>query len=148
MPRDREGGNEVKLQITNRWAAFRAGPGTTHRRPIVVVAAGLVALAVVLPAKPATTSAQDAALQTAMVTNIVEGLSAASWRADLSDLIVKDGTLSVNVAARDEPLASRICDNIAAVTYDPDTAKPLGLTMVEIGGGGHVWTACLPAALR
>ena len=124
----------MKLKITPRTA--------------VVVVAGLVALVIVIPSKPSTTPTQDAALQTAMVTNIVEGLSAASWRADLSDLIVKDGTLIVNVAARDEPLATDICDNIAAVTYSPDTAQPLGLTMVEIGGGGRIWTACLPAALR
>ena len=119
----------------------------TPRAAVVVVAglAGIMALGIINPAKPGLT---DAAIQTAMVGNIVDGLSAAPWRADLIDLIVKDGALTVNVAARDEPLATDICNEIAAVTYSEDTAQPLGLTAVVIGGGGQVWTGCLPAALR
>ncbi|HEY8869173.1 MAG TPA: hypothetical protein VIM30_07250 [Candidatus Limnocylindrales bacterium] len=103
------------------------------------------------PVVPAAQGPSDTQLTATMIGNI-KALSGSAWYGSLHlngtdpDVSVSSGVLFVaTLLPQDDTTdGASICHSVAAITNDPDTAKPLGILSVVVISGGKKIADCRP----
>jgi hypothetical protein len=101
---------------------------------------------------PSRVTGSDDQLTAIMRANIIDLYSTSDWYPALRqdpdglDLGVRDGIVIVAtlLPSDDVATADRICRAVAAVTNDPDTAAPLGISGVVVISGAQKVADCRP----
>jgi hypothetical protein len=97
---------------------------------------------------PGPPSTSDAQIEAAMAQNIADFPSISAMvhhnPDGQPDIAVRDAILIVAVLVPQGPLADQLCRSIAAITNNPNTAKPLGVRAITLIAGKDALANCRP----